>query len=84
MEDRNDSVLNRGCNAIGVAFDEAPQELLEAFDKASLIISKGMANYETFSERKMGPIAYLLQTKCESVAQDMGLEKGYSVAKLMR
>jgi hypothetical protein len=43
-----------------------------------------MANYETLSERKMGPIAYLLQTKCESVAQDMGLEKGYSVAKLMR
>jgi len=84
MEDRTDSVLNRGCNAIGVAFDEAPQELLEAFDKASLIISKGMANYETLSERKMGPIVYLLQTKCESVAQDMGLEKGHSVAKLMR
>jgi hypothetical protein len=84
MEDRGDSVLNRGCNAIGVAFDEAPQELLEAFNKTSLIISKGMANYETLSERKMGPIAYLLQTKCESVAQDMGLEKGYSVAKLMR
>ncbi|PQV43443.1 ARMT1-like domain-containing protein [Methanohalophilus euhalobius] len=50
MEDRNDSVLNRGCNAIGVAFDEAPQELLEAFNKASLIISKGMANYENLTE----------------------------------
>jgi hypothetical protein len=84
LEDKVDRVLTTGCNAIGVAFDEAPQELLEAFDKASLIISKGMANYETLSERKMGPIAYLLQTKCESVAQDMGLEKGYSVAKLMR
>ncbi|RNI12482.1 DUF89 family protein [Methanohalophilus sp. RSK] len=84
LEDKVDRILTTGCNAIGVAFDEAPQELLEAFDKASLIISKGMANYETLSERKMGPIAYLLQTKCESVAQDMGLEKGYSVAKLMR
>lgn len=50
MEDRGDSVLNRGCNAIGVAFDEAPQELLEAFNKASLIISKGMANYENLTE----------------------------------
>ncbi|WP_128754540.1 ARMT1-like domain-containing protein [Methanohalophilus sp. WG1-DM] len=49
MEDRTDSVLNRGCNAIGVAFDEAPQELLEAFDKAILTISKGMANYKTLS-----------------------------------
>jgi hypothetical protein len=32
----------------------------------------------------MGSIVYLLQTKCESVAQDMDLEKGYSVAKGMR
>ncbi|KXS46533.1 MAG: hypothetical protein AWU58_460 [Methanohalophilus sp. T328-1] len=42
--------MNRGCNAIGVAFDEAPQELLEAFNKTSLIISKGMANYENLTE----------------------------------
>jgi hypothetical protein len=84
LEDKVDRVLTTGYNEIGVAFDEAPQELLEAFDKAILTISKGMANYETLSERKMGPIAYLLQTKCESVAQDMDLEKGYSVAKGMR
>ncbi len=78
-----DRVLTTGSNAIGVCFDEAPTELLEAFDSASLIISKGMANYETLSERNIGPVAYLLRTKCESVAEDMGLKMGYSVAKLV-
>lgn len=78
-----DRVLTTGSNAIGVCFDEAPPELIEAFDSASLIISKGMANYETLSERNIGPVAYLLRTKCESVAEDMGLKMGYSVAKLV-
>ncbi len=73
--------MTTGCIATGVAFDEAPQELLETFDKASLIINKGMA---TLQKRILTPIAYLLQTKCESVAQDRDIEKGYSVAKLMR
>jgi len=82
--DKNvDRVLTTGSNAIGVCFEEAPAQLLEAFDSASLIISKGMANYETLSERTLRPIAYMLRTKCESVARDMGLEVGYSVARLM-
>ena len=83
IDKKVDRVLTTGSNAIGVCFEEAPDELLKAFDSASLIISKGMANYETLSERTLRPIAYLLRTKCESVAQDMGLEVGYSVAKLL-
>lgn len=78
-----DRVLNTGSDAIGVCFDDASVELMEAFDNASLIISKGMANYETLSERNFGPIAYMLRTKCESVAEDMGLKMGYSVARLV-
>lgn len=78
-----DRVLTTGSDAIGVCFDDAPGELMEALDGASLIISKGMANYETLSERNFGPIAYMLRTKCESVAEDMGLKMGYSVARLV-
>ncbi|MBN2488752.1 MAG: DUF89 domain-containing protein [Methanosarcinaceae archaeon] len=83
IDEKVDRVLTTGSNAIGVCFEEAPDELFEAFESASLIISKGMANYETLSERKLRPIAYMLRTKCESVASDMGLEVGYSVAKLL-
>jgi uncharacterized protein with ATP-grasp and redox domains len=84
LDKKVDRVLTTGCNAVGVSFDEAPPEFIEALENASLIISKGMANYETMSERSFGPIAYLLRTKCEAVAEDMGLEMGYSVAQLVR
>lgn len=75
-------VLTTGSNAIGVCMKEAPQELVEALGNASLIISKGMANYETMSEYDFKPIAYLLKTKCESVAEAMGLRKNMNVARV--
>ena len=77
-----DRVLTTGSNAIGVCLEEAPPELVEAFGIASLIISKGMANYETMSEYGYTPIAYLLRTKCQAVADDLGLDIGLLVAKL--
>lgn len=68
-------VLTTGSNAIGLCLQEAPPELVDALGNASLIISKGMANYETMSEYNFRPIAYLLKTKCESVAEAMGLKR---------
>ncbi len=78
-----DRVLTTGSNAIGLCLKEAPQELVEALGNASLIISKGMANYETMSEYDFKPIAYLLKTKCESVAEAMGLSRNMNVARLV-
>jgi uncharacterized protein with ATP-grasp and redox domains len=83
IDKKVDRVMTTGSNAVGVLVEEAPAELLEAMKNATLIISKGMANYETLSEHNFGPIAYLLLTKCECVAEDMGLEQGLSVARLM-
>jgi uncharacterized protein with ATP-grasp and redox domains len=77
-----DRVLTTGSNAIGLCLQEAPPELVEALRNASLVISKGMANYETMSEYDFRPIAYLLRTKCESVAEAMGLEKNMNVARV--
>lgn len=83
IDKKVDRVMTTGSNAVGILIEEAPAELLEVMKTATLIISKGMANYETLSEHNFGPIAYLLLTKCECVAEDMGLEQGLSVAKLM-
>ncbi len=41
-----------------------------------------MANYETMSEYNFKPIAYLLKTKCESVAEAMGLSRNMNVARV--
>ncbi|MDO8727290.1 MAG: ARMT1-like domain-containing protein [Candidatus Methanoperedens sp.] len=82
IDKKVDRVLTTGSNAIGVCLKEAPPELVEALSSASLIISKGMANYETMSEYDFKPIAYLLKTKCETVAEAMGLRKNMSVARV--
>jgi uncharacterized protein with ATP-grasp and redox domains len=83
IDKKVDRILTTGSNAVGVLIEEAPAELLQAMKDSTLIISKGMANYETLSEHNFGPIAYMLLTKCECVAEDLGLEQGLSVAKLM-
>jgi len=83
MEDVTDEILTTGSNAIGVCMKELPAETLAALQNASLIISKGMANYESLSDEKFGPMAFLLRTKCEAVAESLGVEKGRSVAKLV-
>jgi len=82
IDKKVDRVLTTGSNAIGVCLKEAPRELVEALGEASLIISKGMANYETMSEYDFKPIAYLLKTKCESVAEAMGLSRNMNVARV--
>ena len=84
IENIVDSVLTTGSNAIGVCMKELPNETLEAMKAASLIISKGMANYESLSDEKFGPIAFLLRTKCEAVAESLGTEKGLSIAKIVK
>ena len=77
-----DRVLTTGSNAVGVNLDEAPSDLIEALNSSSLIISKGMANYESLSEYDFRPIAYLLRVKCEPVAMSLGVKKGWNIAKL--
>jgi len=77
-----DRVLTTGSNAIGIDLNEAPDELTKALKNASLIISKGMANYEALSEHDFRPIAHLLRAKCEPIAASLGVEKGWNVAIL--
>ncbi|MDL2260951.1 ARMT1-like domain-containing protein [Methanimicrococcus sp. OttesenSCG-928-J09] len=83
MEAIADKILTTGTNAVGIKFEEAPEETITAMKEASLIIAKGMANFESLSdEKEMYPIAFLLRTKCESVAEAIGVEMGVSIAKL--
>lgn len=77
-----DEILTTGCFAVGVDFDKLPEELGKALDEADLIICKGMANYETFSETSYHPIGYLMRTKCKSISESMGVPQGVSVIKV--
>ena len=68
-----DEILTTGCYAVGVNFNKLPDELKNVLDKTDLIMCKGMANYESFSETDYHPIVYLMRTKCNAIAKSMGL-----------
>ena len=58
------------------------KSLQQKLAAADLIICKGMANYEAFSETAYRPIVYLLKVKCQSIAEDMHLPLGIHAVKL--
>lgn len=84
LDKKVDRVLTTGSNAVGVNLKEAPTDLITALKSASVIISKGMANYESLSDAEFRNIAYLLRAKCEPVAASIGAKKGMNVARLVR
>jgi uncharacterized protein with ATP-grasp and redox domains len=77
-----DELLTTGCYAVGVDFTRLPSKVKKALDQADLIIAKGMANYESFSETSYRPIAYLLRTKCNAIARSMHLPRDISAIKI--
>ncbi|WNY25069.1 damage-control phosphatase ARMT1 family protein [Methanolapillus millepedarum] len=83
LEDFADEIMTTGTDTVGISIREAPKNTVAAMKEASLIISKGMANYESLSDENLGPIAFLLRTKCEAVAESLGLAMGMSVAKMV-
>ena len=77
-----DEILTTGCFAIGIDFRNLPNKLDKSLKKTDLIICKGMANYEAFSETDYRPIAYLLRTKCSAIANSMNIPIGVNAIKV--
>ena len=79
-----DRIYTTGCFAVGVDFQKLSAEVILALKHADVIIAKGMANYESFSETTFKPIAYLLRTKCNAIARSMNLPRNISAIKLYK
>jgi damage-control phosphatase, subfamily I len=70
---------------IGVCMENIPADLQDALDTCTIIISKGMANFESLSEMQdLPPVAYLLAAKCKPVADEAGVPVGSRIAILRR
>ena len=68
---------------IGLDLEKMPADLATAIGNCTIIISKGMANYESLSEyRNLPPVAYLMCVKCEMIAEDSGIARGSKIALL--
>ena len=77
-----DAVMDTGQFAVGIDLGTLPAETREAVTGADLVVSKGMANFESLSDSGIRPIAYLLRTKCHPVARTLGEAKDINVVKL--
>ena len=68
---------------IGLDMAKMPADLAKAIGDCTIIISKGMANYESLSAyRNLPPVAYLMCIKCEMIAEDAGIARGSKIALL--
>jgi len=84
MQEVVDEVMTTGCFAVGMNIPRLPAPVKNALRKADLIICKGMANYESFSETSYRPVVYLLRTKCTAIARSMGLPLQINAIKLFQ
>ncbi|MBL7079298.1 DUF89 family protein [Candidatus Bathyarchaeota archaeon] len=79
-----DLVITTGTDAVGVNLSEVSREFLEAYRSADVILSKGMANWETLTEYEAPcPTLFLFRAKCEPVADAVGVPLRENVAKLV-
>ena len=79
--DRVADVISTGTDCAGIIFDECSEEFLKAFEKTSVVISKGQGNYESLSEVKGKKIFFLLKVKCPIVGEKIGAKVGSMVLK---
>jgi hypothetical protein len=84
MEREVDLLTTTGSGDIGVTWEMMPADLAGALADATLVIAKGMANYESLTEYapRLPPVAYLLTVKCETVAESIGAPVGAAMAAL--
>jgi uncharacterized protein with ATP-grasp and redox domains len=68
LEDRFDIVTDTGTDGAGIDWDNVSGEFLDLFASADLIVSKGMANFETLYPKPIfAPSFYLFKVKCEPI-----------------
>ena len=68
LEDRFDIVTDTGTEGAGIDWDNVSREFKDLFASADLIVSKGMANFETLYPRRISvPSFYLFKVKCEPI-----------------
>ena len=68
LDDRFDIVVDTGTDGAGIDWDNVSNEFLDHLASADLILSKGMANFETLYPGDLSaPSFYLFKVKCEPI-----------------
>ena len=73
-------IVDNGSDAPGTLLERCSADFRRRFERATLIVAKGQANYETLSGSR-APVFFLLQAKCDIIASDLGVSAGSIVIK---
>lgn len=74
-------IVSTGTDEVGIRREEMSGVIRECWEDGSLVIAKGMGNYETISEfDSERPVVYVMKVKCESVAGTLGQNIGEYIA----
>lgn len=66
-------VIDNGDNVPGTELAHCSKTFMEHYDRADLIISKGMGNFESLDHIKDKKIFFLLTSKCNNVTRALGV-----------
>ncbi|MBW1973353.1 MAG: DUF89 family protein [Deltaproteobacteria bacterium] len=78
-----ENIISTGLDEVGIDINRSSEEFRQALKESFLIISKGMANFETLTEDKLSiPTFYLLKIKCTPVSKNLSLPKDEYIALL--
>lgn len=77
-------IMSTGTDEVGIREEEMSGRIRQLWEDGSLIIAKGMGNYETISEfdrnrpvpGACSPVLFVMKVKCTSVAEAVGRNTG--------
>jgi uncharacterized protein with ATP-grasp and redox domains len=66
-------ITDTGALTVGLKLDEVSPGFRQLYETAQIILAKGMGHFETLSHVKDPRLVFLLQAKCDPVAQALGV-----------
>ncbi len=78
--DQYATIVENGGGSLGVTMQNADSGFRTIYEKADVVIAKGQANYECYSDAP-GNVFFLLMTKCDMIAEEIGVEQNRMVCK---
>jgi uncharacterized protein with ATP-grasp and redox domains len=85
LDECADEVVDTGAPAIGVNLQRSSDAFKRVFHSAELIVAKGMGNFESLTElTPTCPVVHIMRTKCNPVAQHVGVPKNKNVVLIRR
>lgn len=67
-------IVDNGDGSLGTVLSRTSPSFKDLYNEADVVIAKGQANYECLSEENKN-IYFLLMTKCNVIANDIGVEE---------